>query len=449
MVHNKMKSDREFTLQLYKPHAKQLEFHQCKTRYIVASWGRQSGKSTCALNHLLKTAWENENQKYWFVSPTFPQARVMYRRLVGMLWSCREIMVKKNQTELRIKLINNSEIRFVSGEVLDNLRGETLNGAVIDEVRDQSPQLWPMVIRPMLATTHGWAAFISTPNGFDHFYDLALLAEKNPNWITLKAPSTANPLFTQDEYESTKENMSEAQFAQEVMAEFRDLTSGRAYPSFGEQNKLEACPWAEGRQWSLYDPVVLGMDFNLSPMHWTLGQMNADRAWWFDEIHLVNSHTMEAAKELRDRILVMKASGFRAEPNMILCGDATGKATQRTSNQSDYDIVKEVLKDAKISFRDDTPDSNPGVKDRVNAVNMKCKNAKGEPSMWFHKYNCPKTIHDFERVSWKTGADFTLNPGSDKMLTHASDSIGYAIYKFMPVKGVNEIGKTRIINRIV
>ena len=130
----------ENELVLYRPHSMQMKLHQCETRFAVASFGRQSGKSTYGINELLRWAWEKPGTRYWFVSPTFPQARVMYRRLIGMLWPVADVMLKKNQTELRVKLVNQSEIRFVSGEVLDNLRGETLNGAIIDEVERPTPR---------------------------------------------------------------------------------------------------------------------------------------------------------------------------------------------------------------------------------------------------------------------------------------------------------------------
>lgn len=438
-------------LTLYTPHEKQMLMHLCKTRFMVGSWGRQSGKSTGALNHILNCAWKNPNTRYWFVSPTYPQARVMYRRLVGMLWSCRDALVKKNQTELRVKLLNGSEIRFVSGEVFDNLRGETLNGCVIDEVRDQHPDLWPMVIRPMLATTRGWCWFISTPNGFDHFYDLAQFGiegvTRDPAWSFMSAPSTANPLFTLEEFEAAKRNMAEAQFAQEILAEFRDLTSGKAYMTFGQHNLSETCPFMPDKLWSPYHSVVLGADFNLSPMSWHLGQLGYEQWWWFDEIHLINSHTMEAAEQLRDKLLMMIDQGFRADPHLIICGDATGKATQRTSNKSDYDILKMVLKDAGITYRDRTPESNPSVKDRVNSVNTKCKDASGATTLFMHPIYCPALKKDMERVVWKPGADFILHPGTDKMLTHASDSIGYPICELTPVKMVRARPKNIVIAR--
>lgn len=432
---------------LYTPHEKQLQLHQCKTRFAIGKFGRQSGKSTCAINELVKQAWIRPGTKYWFISPTFPQARVMYRRLVGMLWSCRDVMIKKNQTELRIKLVNNSEIRFVSGLVMDDLRGETLNGAVIDEVREQHPSLWPLVIRPMLATTKGWCWFISTPNGFDHFYDMAQAAAANADWTLFTAPSTANPLFTQAEADAAMGSMSEPQYAQEILAEFRSLLAGKVYFAFSDANKTDQCPFATGK-YSPYHPVILGPDFNVNPMSWSMSQHVYEKWWYFDEVRLTDSNTIEAAKELRDKLIIMKENGWRApDPCILICGDASGKARSTKSNESDYDILKGTLKEAGLSYRDITPEANPSIKDRVNAMNAQLKNAKGEANMFCHPTGAKWLIHDFERVLWKNGSDFTLDAGKEKMLTHMSDGAGYPVAELTPVKSVRTVGKTKIIAR--
>jgi len=415
------------TLELYEPHSKQLEFHNSKARYRVASLGRQAGKSTMCLNELVKRAWEEPNTKYWYLSPTYPQARIQYRRLVGMLWACPEVMIKKNQTELRVKLVNGSEISFRSGENFDNLRGETLHGAVIDEVRDQHPELWPQVIRPMLTTTKGWAAFVSTPSGYDSFYDLAERARLEPDWFLMQAPSTCNPLFTEQELEAARKEMSEAEFAQEILAEFRDLHSGSAYVNFGEENLSEIHPFASsGGVIQPYAPIIVALDFNLSPMAWTLGQQGGERVHWFDEIWLKKSHTQEASLELIQRLRALPQ--VKTNPQVILIGDATGKAGQRAAaGRSDYAILEEMLTGAGIAWENRTPESNPLVKDRVNMVNARLKTADGLRHMTLNPRTCPMLKRDLQRVSWKQGASFTLDQTTNPELTHASDGIGYAL----------------------
>lgn len=444
-------TEKKRILKLYSPHSAQKALHDCNKRFVVASWGRQSGKTTWALEELKIRAWRNPGAKYWFVSPTFAQSKIVYRRLVSSLWPCREILIKKNQTELRVKFINHAEIKFVSGEVFDNLRGETLNGVVIDEMRDQHPDLWPMVIRPMLSTTKGFARFIGTPNGFDHFYDLSLNAsdpKMRDNWAFFKSPSTANPLFTKEEYESAQQTMSEAEFAQEILAEFRDLVSGKAYINFHEANLSELNPWYPGQFHPLL-PIVLGADFNISPMAWTLLQNKIDDWHAFDEIWLKNSHTQEASKVFVEKILNAQSLGHRANPAVILCGDATAKSRQRAAaGQSDYDILKAALRDANITYRDETPDSNPLEKDRLNTVNAKLKDAKGQSHFTLNPVSCPNLKKDFDRVTWKKGVG-TLDKSKDPDLTHASDGVGYPICAITPLKGVREIGKPRIIQRVL
>lgn len=389
---------------------------------------------------------------YWYVLQTHAAAEIGFNRYVKLFPKEARIYLwekKPNESERTVFLTGGRQVSFKAGQNFDDLRIETLDGAIIDECRQQDKRLWTQVMRPMLGRRRGWCDFYSTPNGYDWFYDLADYAKSHAGeWELIKAPSSEAWWWTPEEIESARASMSEGEFAQEIGADFRDLTTGKAYTSFTDANKTRECPWMPGKLICPYDPLILGADFNLSPMHWSLGQMNGKRWWWFDEIHLKESHTLEAAIELRDKIFVIKQNGFRGTPTLRIVGDATGKATQRASNQSDYDIIKEVLRDAKIEFVDDTPESNPPVRDRVNAVNAKCKNARGEVQLWVHEENCEKLIYDFERVTWKEGGDFTLNPGKDRMLTHATDSIGYPIHLLTPVSSGDRIGKMRIISRV-
>jgi hypothetical protein len=345
-----------------------------------------------------------------------------------MLWSCPEVVLKKNQTELRVKLANNSEISFRSGENFDNLRGETLHGVVVDEVRDQHPELWPQVLRPMLTTTKGWAAFVSTPSGFDQFFDLAERAKFDSDWSFMSAPSTCNPLFTYEEYEAAKRELSEAEFAQEINAEFRDLHSGSVYICYSDANLRNDTPFSRepGKLYTPHLPIVIGLDFNLSPMAWVLGQERSGDFYFFDELFLKKSHTQEAALELIQRLKRFEVS---LPTQVILIGDATGKAGQRAAaGKSDYAILTEMLTHAGIRWENRTPEANPQVRDRINVVNAKLKSATGTQHLWLNPQTCPNLKRDLQRVVWKQGATFTLDQGTNPDLTHISDAMGYAVH---------------------
>lgn len=446
-------ANRKAILVLYSPHEVQMKFHSCQARFLVAAWGRQTGKSTAALNDMAKFSWENPNTVTWFISPTYRQAKIQFRRLLRMLRTCPLVIARKSETELMVILANGSSMFFQSGQVLENLRSETLHRVYIDEVRDQHPDLFEMVIYPMLTTTGGSARFISTPNGFDQFYDMKLKADEcaDGSWAFMSAPSTSNPLFTDSELRQAKKIMPHKKFLQEIMAEFLDLTKGKAYYSATDENHSKDCPFAVGKLINPNLPIIVGMDFNLNPMSWILMQKRIDDWWLFDELYLEDSNTQEASVALVEKLRELEAeTGYDLKKyGLILIGDASGKSGQRAAaGQSDYDIIYNELKKNSIDFEDLTPDSNPMVKDRVNTMNMKFRNANNEINLWYHPKRCPKFKKDTERVTWKDSIGTpALEKNKDRELTHMSDAAGYPICVLSPIKANQKLPILRVVRR--
>lgn len=430
------------TLKLGRRTPPQKKISQSSTRFNYAVWGRQSGKSTFGVSRIIsKPLQGREEGIYWFILQTHTATEVMFRRALKALSSAPDLMATKpNQTHKRITLANGANIFFKSGEVLQNLRNETLDGVIIDEMRLQQKELWSEIVRPMLARRKGWADVYTTPNGFDHSYDLFEQAKLDPEWSTFRAPSTEAFWWTKEEIDSARRAMSELEFQQEIMAEFVDLTQGKAYLTHGEHNQVILNPFTDGTQYSPYLPIIVGMDFNVSPIAWTLGQQKFLHWHWIEEINMRNSHTQEAAKELVDRVKGHK-------PGVIIVGDASGHARKTSAaGATDYSIVMEELTKAGIKVMNQTPESNPSVKDRVNLVNSKLKSADGTVYLTYNPLRCPSLKKDFERVSWKLGANAILDQHKDPTLTHQSDSIGYPMFA-LSEGWKPKVGKMSIIAR--
>lgn len=367
-----------------------------------------------------------ENGIYWFILQTYGAARIAYRRFKKLTGPLLE---STNETELRCTLRGNRSIFFKSGKNFEDLRAETLDGAIIDEMRQQHQDLWPMVIRPMLSRRKGWCDFLSTNNGYDHFYDLWQSAENNPKeWSTFHAPSTEAWWWTEEEIESARSTMSTDVFAQEIMAEFREIGVGKTYKNNGAYNHMEQNPFVpRGIDWSPYLPIIVGLDFNVGLMVWTLAQCKGGDFYFGDEIAVDNTDTEQCAN-----VLAQKVENHK--PGIVLVGDASGNA-RRTSavGQTDYSIIKKVLQSKGIPYEDRTPKENPGVKDRVNCVNSMLKAADGAIHLWYHPTRCKYLRRDFERVKWKQGTDGAFLDKSDPLATHASDAAGYPISLFSNV----------------
>lgn len=414
-------------------------------RFNVGVWGRQSGKTTYGLDKLIYRPLQGRPYgKYWYILQTYSAARVAFDRYKQVYLQSPGLFARKpHESQLSFTLINGAEVAFKSGNNYQDLRAQTLDGAIIDEVRQQHKDLWPLVIRPMLARRKGWCDFLSTPNGFEHFYDLYEFAKAHPEeWATFHAPSSEAPWWTEEEIASARSSMTDDEFAQEILAEFREIGVGKAYKKHGLWNQETQNPLAiRGMTWSPYLPIVVGLDFNVALMAWQLCQHRAGDFYFGDEIAVENTDTEEMAK-----LLCEKVKGHK--PGVILIGDATGNARKTASvGKTDYSIIISQLKAHGIPCRNLTPEANPPVKDRVNMVNSRLKAADGSVHLFYHPTKCKRLKKDFERVATKTGTDgFILDQKKDPLLTHASDGAGYVIAYYAP-EWRKSVGTLKVIPR--
>lgn len=438
----------KLTLRMKKRTNPQKAISESQARFNIASWGRQSGKTTFGIDKMtFRPLMGRALGVYWYILQTASAAEIAFNRHWHELKKAPHLMLDKpNESEKKVTLINGATVFYKSGHNFEDLRAETLDGAIIDEVRQQSPKLWSMVIRPMLTKRKGWCDFYSTPNGFDHFYDLFEAAKTKKNWGTFHAPSSAAWWWDADELEMARSELSEAEYAQEIDAEFRNIHVGKAYKCEGEWNRMTVNPFTfNGEAVSKFLPVVVGLDFNVGNMSWHLGQFRGKRSHWFDEIHISDTNTMECAEVLGERLVKLKMNGLLgANPNVILCGDASGKARHTSATESDYAIICAKLDALGITWSNETPDANPAVMDRVNTMNARLRAANGLVTMTYNPITCPKLKKDFDRVAFKEGTSI-LDQIKDKSLTHASDSVGYPVCRFSPIELNGAVGTLHVI----
>ena len=179
-----------------------------------------------ALNEIIKQAVKKPG-KYWFVCPSYRQAKqIAWQRLKILLKP--SVLWKFNEQELSaIHPGMQTVIELKGADNEDSLRGVGLNGAILDECSTMKKNVWPEIIRPMLADSQGWAIFISTPKGKNWLYDLYMLASSGEkNWQSWRYPTSVNRYIPQEEIEQMKKDMSERLFKQEVLAEFLEDEAG-------------------------------------------------------------------------------------------------------------------------------------------------------------------------------------------------------------------------------
>lgn len=206
----------------YKPHEYQFAVHKDNHRFKTVVWHRQAGKTTLALNELIKRATIKPGS-YFYIAPTYRQAKMIAWDKVKEFLPDK-LITKKNESELMIELFNGSKIYLKGSDNPDSLRGVTLEGVVLDEYQSSDSKTWFEIIYPTLSRTNGWAIFIGTPRGKGHFYELYRMGMRpEPNdWKSWILSAEQSGLLPKEAVEQAKKTMPLRVYDQEYNVQFKD-----------------------------------------------------------------------------------------------------------------------------------------------------------------------------------------------------------------------------------
>ena len=268
----------------YRPRSVFEDFHDREQRWAVIVAHRRCGKTVACINDLIvKALLENKpHAQYAYIAPYYSQAKSVAWRYLERF--SEPVMVKANQSELWVELINGARIRLFGADNPDALRGNFLDGVVLDEMADMKPSVWGEIIRPLLADRLGWATFIGTPKGHNAFYDIYNEATKKPSWYVKVLRADQTNLLPQPELDDAKASMSDNQYEQEFLCSFEAAILGAYY---GQEMRritdMERITTVD------YDPMF--------PCHtaWDLGFNDSTAIIWFQvvygEIRILDHHS--------------------------------------------------------------------------------------------------------------------------------------------------------------
>lgn len=249
-------------LRVLRPRPDQREILDSDARFKVLPAGRRYGKSkgvglfaALAGHGPLNRAGRRrllgavQGGKVWWVVPEYPlTGRTRWREIKA---ATRDCWKSKNEVERRVTLPGGGSIALKSADDPDSLRGEGLDGVVIDEASLMAGEAWSESLRATLADRGGWALFLFTPKGKANWtwplflrgasLELALANDAAPaeleaaglaGWQSWQRPSSANPMLTQDELDAARSELGSLLFAQEFEAKFVTAAGGIIRPEW-------------------------------------------------------------------------------------------------------------------------------------------------------------------------------------------------------------------------
>ena len=215
------------TVKGYKPHDKQREIHDAinhgHEKYYALNIGRQFGKTLLGINQLLYWAINDKGCKIAWITPVYKQGKKVFSELERAV--TRSGLFTFNKSDLIVTGFGSS-IEFFSGERPDNIRGNTFDYMVVDEMAFTRQELWDEVLSATVMVKGKKVIFISTPKGKNHFHRICMQHNYDERYAYFHYSSYDNPMIDPRELDERKRSLPDHIFRQEYLAEFLDNGSG-------------------------------------------------------------------------------------------------------------------------------------------------------------------------------------------------------------------------------
>jgi hypothetical protein len=390
--------------------AKQQLIADCDTRFRVILAGRRGGKTFLMMREACRFA-SRPNSIVWMLANSRQQIKSLcWSKLKKKLNSLNWIL-DTNESELTIRLVNNSQICLKSAEQGDNLRGESLDAILIDEFCDiDLDEIWHQILRPSLSDKKGHAMFCGTPKAGNQaardLYDNHLTKK---NWASFSYTTEQGGFVDAEEIAQARQDLAPKVFSQEYLANWENF-AGIIFAEFGEHNITEV------RRPQQNEVIYIGMDFNVTPCSAVVGRQTKTGIEIYDEIYLDNSNTTEIIDEIRNR--------YPTNPITVF-PDPAG-VQRKTSANGNTDI--KLLELAGFVTRYHR--QHPLVRDRINAGNSLFFKRTDGSTRFFIDPACKKTVACLKNWAYKPES---MTPTKDSGFDHGCDALTYMIQFLFPI----------------
>lgn len=414
-------------------------FVEKSCRYAVVNASRGFGKSflaasaaMIAVQELMELPPDVPNKNVALIAPTYSQAVDIYFPLIAWQMGMEDYADKSSKAAGTFWFPNNVQLKLWSYEASQRMRGTGQYFVVADEVTSwhgagmNLKESWESIIQPCVSTrwsrqnaarygaNPGRALIISTPRGYDYFYEMYNRQDYDDDWKSYHYTFKDSPYLDAEEIERVKLTLDPLKFAREYTASFEDSGSNVFYCFNREEHIDKNLPYFDERE-----DVHVAIDFNVGIMASVIFAVRGN------QIHILDEMQGHPDTETLARALTEKFRGHR----IISYPDPAGRARKSSAAVGRTDFS--ILESNKIITRAHT--KAPPIIDSVAAVNKKFKNANGDIDMYVHP-KCVNTIKSIERTQWVETNPDSATIDKKEGMEHWSDALRYAVEYLFPIR---------------
>jgi len=429
---------------MIKLHEKQSEvirdlFVNKSNRYAVVNASRGFGKSylaataaIIAVQELMELDESVPNKNVALIAPTYSQAVDIYYPLIAWQLGMEDFADKASKAAGQFWFPNNVQLKLWSYEASQRMRGTGQYFIVADEVTSWKgagmnlKESWESIIQPCVATrwspmnakkfnaNSGRALIISTPSGYDYFYEMYNRQDSDSDWKSYTYTYKDSPFLDEEEIERIKLTLDPLKFAREYTASFEDSGNNVFYTFNRKEHIDNSLPYFDDGE-----DVHVAIDFNVGIMASVVFALRGN------QIHIIDEMQGHPDTETLAKALSEKYKGHR----IISYPDPAGKARKSSAAVGTTDFS--ILQSNGIVTR--AHNKAPPIIDSVAAVNKKFKNANGDIDMLVHP-KCVNTIKSIERTQWVESNPDSATIDKKEGVEHWTDALRYAVEYLYPIR---------------
>lgn len=421
----------------------QHDFYSIDKPFRAFVGGYRSGKTFVGCVRLCVLALEYPGIRLGYFAPTYPQIRDIFYNTITDVAEAMGMTVTIAQSKNEVSIYYCGDLHAVikcrSMEHPQRIVGFDINHALIDEIdcmkKDKADQAWKKIVARLSsggfderrlydeemgadlvieALESNTVDFTTTPEGFNWVYDLFVrqLADDEElkeyygivHASTLKNAKNLPEDYIDKLYATYPANLVDAY----VNGLFVNLKGGTVYRQF-DRRKNHSDITEDGSE-----TLHIGMDFNVGKMSAVVHVERGGLPIAVDEIFGMLD-TPEMIFEIERRY-----------PNrrIKIYPDSSGK-NRKSQNAGDTDIS--MLSDAGFALY--YANTNPAVRDRINAANAMFCNGYNERRYLVNTNKCPRYTDDLEQQIY----DKSGNPDKVHDHDHMTDAGTYYIAYAYPI----------------
>jgi hypothetical protein len=421
-------------------------------RFGVVSCSRGWGKSfmagtagVTAVFELLELAPRVPNKIVYIIAPTYDQVTDIYYPLINFELGMEDYAIRSSKDLGRFVFPDNVELRLLSYEAVERMRGKGAYFVVWDEVSScrkgiDPREAWQSVIQPAIVTrwshkraqavnarSPGRALLISTPKGYNFFHEAYNYQEQDSEWKSYHFDYHGSPFLDPAEIERIKHNIDPIKFASEYLASFKD--SGNSVFYCFDRNKHvskdlpDFTPPTDDEKGEV---VHVNIDFNVGL------QCSSFFAVRGNQVHILDEMKGHPDTETLAIAIKTKYQGHK----IYAYPDPSGRSRKTSApvGRTDFSILE------SHGIRCMAHSTAPAIVDSVAAVNKKLMTAAGDIDMYIHP-RCIGVIESLERTKWVDGNPNTATIDKSEGIEHYSDGIRYGIEYLFPVRAGKTVAK--------